>query len=199
MARRTGWGGLSDNYRNRFVRAAERGTLTGRPVPPNQARSVAYNYWRAGGDLRPARGHTPAPNLPAPVERAAERSVRGQGGNIEAGILRAWRETVAPSWIPPSRSFMADDTAAALAALPNPQRWGDVHFTPQSDGTWRLAVENNRGGYSSETILPDRAGAQAVMSVLAGLGPDDEWGGWDDWDDWIEEYDFDVADTDTVA
>ena len=196
MASRTGWRSLSQATRDRYTRAAERGTLTGAQVSPNRARSAAYNYWRSGGDLRAARGHAPKPATPEPVRQAAAASAAGTAGNLEAATLRVWRETLAPSWIPPSRSFLADDAAAALAELPNPKGWGNVHFTPHADGTWSMVVERKGGGYPTETILPDRTAAQAVMAVLSGLGPDDGWEGWDDYGDWWEEHDFDVADTD---
>ena len=203
MARRVGWktsvGGrkpLSQATRDRYTRAAESGALTGTPVPANQARAVAYRYWSSGGDLRAARGHAPKPTTPEPVRQAAASSVAGTAGDLEAATLRVWRETLAPSWIPPSRSFLADDAAAALAELPNPKGWADVHFTPHADGTWSMTVERQGGGYPAEITLPDRTAAQAVMAVLSGLGPDEDWEGWDDFGDWWDEHDFDVADTD---
>jgi hypothetical protein len=102
---------------------------------------------------------------------------------------------VAPAWIPPSRSFLADDAAAALATLPNPSTWGEVHFQPHSDGTWSMTVEQKGNGYPETIKLPDRTSAQAVMNLLSGVLPDD-WEGfdYDDWDDF--DFDFDVADTD---
>ena len=69
MARRTGWGNLSEAYKARLTRAAARGTLTGSPAT-TKARSTARDYWSSGGDLRRARGHTRA-RLPTPATEAA--------------------------------------------------------------------------------------------------------------------------------
>ena len=60
-----------------------------------------------------------------------------------------------------------------------------------------MTVEGKGNAYDTSIELPDRASAQAVMSLLNGVGPGEDWEGWDTWDDWDgEEYDFDVADTD---
>ena len=191
------WSELSDAYRDRLVRKAKDGSLTGSPVADNKARSAAYNYWRSGGDLRTARGHAPAPTVPSPVAAASRSAVAGEGTAVDRATLRVWRETAAPRWVPPSRSFMADDAAASLAQLGPPRDWGHVHFQPHADGTWGMVTEGAGNRYGQEVTLPDRASAQAVMAMMAGLGPDGEWDGWADWDDWIDdEWDFDVADTD---
>lgn len=197
MARRTGWGDLSEAYKARLTRSAASGNLTGTPAT-TKARSTARTYWESGGDLRQARGHAIS-RLPATAREAVQRSVAGESTTADSRTLRQWRET-APSWIPESRGFMADDAAAALASLPPPDRWGPVHFQPHADGTWTMVVEGKGNAYDSSTELPDRASAQAVMSLLSGVGPDEEWDGWDEWDDWDnEEYDFDVADTDGAS
>jgi hypothetical protein len=196
VARRTGWGDLSEPYKARLTRSAASGTLTG--TPATSPRETARTYWQGGGDLRGARGHTRS-RTPAPVREATQRSVAGESTTADSATLRRWRESSSPRWVPRSRGFLADDAAAALAQLPPPSRWGDVHFQPHGGGTWTMTVEGKGTAYDTTIELPDRVSARAVMSLLGGVGPGESWEGWKEWDRWNDErYDYDVAGTDEI-
>jgi hypothetical protein len=149
MARRTGWSKLSAGYRKRLTGAG-----------------ITRQTWEQGGDLRRARGKQTTSSSGAGVADATTRAVTGHGTEADRALLRTWRETVAPSWLP-SRDLMADDTAAALASLGNPDRWASVYFTPSADGPWRMTVTyKNANQYPRSVEIPGTDDARDVLDLL---------------------------------
>ena len=153
-------------------------------------------YWQRGGDLRAGRSHTPR-NVTAAPEGPTRRVLAGEGTDKDRRALSTWR-TLAPSWVPRSRTFMADDTAAVLSRLPPPDRWAHFSLYWQADGSWRMVVEmKNPRAYDREIVLPDYTAAKNVMDMAAFVTPNMKIPDASGWDQYVEEgRDFDVYGSD---
>ncbi len=190
--RRKGWGKRSASYRARLIGAGRSGKLSGSPMPPGETRA----YWERGGDLRAGRSHAPSYATAAPADATA-RVLAGEGTDADRRHLSTWR-SLAPGWVPRSRTFMADDVAAALSSLPPPDRWAHFDLYWQNDGSWRMVVQmKNPRAYDREIVLPDYTAAKNVMDMASLVAPNMKIPDPGVWDQYVEEgRDFDVYGSD---
>lgn len=162
---------LSDDYRQRLIRAARTGKLTGSPVSAGQAEAVARRY-HASGDLRAARGHAPRRQAAgAAPKRATTAVASGQGTDRDDAALARWRRSSSrPRWIPSDPAVMGNDTAAILSQINLPPRqWRDVEITEQADGSFEMAIRGTRGQRRLVT-LQDRDQLSEVAQLISHQG-----------------------------
>ena len=162
---------LSDDYRQRLIRAARTGKLTGSPVSAGQAEAVARRY-HASGDLRAARGHAPRRQATgAAPKRATTAVASGQGTDRDDAALARWRRSSSrPRWLPSDPAVMGNDTAAILSQIDLPPRqWRDVQITEQPDGSFEMAILGTRNQRRLVT-LQDRDQLSEVAQLISHQG-----------------------------
>ena len=162
---------LSDDYRQRLIRAARTGKLTGSPVSAGQAEAVARRY-HASGDLRAARGHAPRRQATgAAPKRATTAVASGQGTDRDDAALARWRRSSSrPRWLPSDPAVMGNDTAAILSQIDLPPRqWRDVQITEQPDGSFEMAIRGTRNQRRLVT-LQDRDQLSEVAQLISHQG-----------------------------
>ena len=162
---------LSDDYRQRLIRAARTGKLTGSPVSAGQAEAVARRY-HASGDLRTARGHAPRRQATgAAPKRATTAVASGQGTDRDDAALARWRRSSSrPKWLPSDPSVMGNDTAAILSQIDlAPKYWKDVQITEQPDGSFQMAIRGTAGQRRLVT-LQDRDQLTEVATLISHQG-----------------------------
>lgn len=164
---RSGWGDLSDAYRERLIDRGESGELTGREMVGDRdvVEQEVRRYWEGGGELGGGAEYE-RPATAAPRE-ATERESVGLGDQQTWAELERWRDRSpsaggAPAWIPNDHSVISTDVAAQLSQIDvPPSEWSHVQITFGTGGEALMTVTDNDGRDQS-VILPD---SQAVSEV----------------------------------